>query len=210
MNIYTMGKHAIEAGNADHWTLSPNKVEMVTDLYKEDKKEMRGDTLPLEYYNKIYRKPELRDARGYIIPTNQTTTATAFVNILINSGIKVEKATSDFSVEGQSYAAGSYIVKTNQAFRAHVIDMFEPQDHPNDFQYPGGPPVRPYDAAGWTPAYTMGIKFTRVLNSFTGPFEAIPYGTVQNPKVLLKRLLLLLDLVFLPRITPVLFCLMTS
>ncbi len=182
MNIYTMGKHAIEAGSKDHWTLSPNKVEMVTDLYKEDKKEMRGDTLPMEYYNKIYRKAELRDARGYIIPINQTTTATAFVNILINSGIRVEKATSDFSVEGVSYPAGSFIVKTNQAFRAHVIDMFEPQDHPNDFQYPGGPPVRPYDAAGWTPAYTMGIKFARVLNNFNGPFETITYGSVQSPK----------------------------
>ncbi len=187
MNIYTMGKNAIEAGNKDHWTLSPNKVEMVTELYKEDKKEMRGDTLPLEYYNKIYRKPELRDARGYIIPANQTTTATAFVNILINSGIKVEKATSDFTVEGQNYTAGSYIVKTNQAFRAHVIDMFEPQDHPNDFQYPGGPPVRPYDAAGWTPAYTMGIKFTRVLNSFNGPFETIPYGSVQTAKGAIEK-----------------------
>ncbi|HQR94185.1 MAG: peptidase [Bacteroidetes bacterium 24-39-8] len=187
MNIYTMGKRAIEAGNTDHWTLSPNKVEKVTELYKEDKKEMRGDTLPLEYYNKIYRKPELRDARGYIIPANQTTTATAFVNILINSGIKVEKATSDFSVEGQNYPAESYVVKTNQAFRAHVIDMFEPQDHPNDFQYPGGPPVRPYDAAGWTPAYTMGIKFTRVLNSFNGPFEVIPYGTVQTSKGAIEK-----------------------
>ena len=25
--------------------------------------------------------------------------------------------------------------------------MFEPQDHPNDLAYPGGPPVAPYDAA---------------------------------------------------------------
>jgi hypothetical protein len=65
--------------------------------------------------------------------------------------------------------------------------MFEPQDHPNDFQYPGGPPVRPYDAAGWTPAYTMGIQFTRVLNTFDGPFETIPYGTVQVAKAVMEK-----------------------
>ncbi|MEY4050534.1 MAG: hypothetical protein RL262_1368 [Bacteroidota bacterium] len=59
--------------------------------------------------------------------------------------------------------------------------MFEPQDHPNDFQYPGGPPVRPYDAAGWTPAFTMGIEFDRVLDDFNGPFETIAYGLVQKP-----------------------------
>lgn len=187
MNIYTMGKHAIEAGSKDYWTLSPNKAEMAKDLYKDDKKEMRGDTLPLEYYGKIYRKPELRDARGYIIPANQITTAINFVNILINSGIRVEKASSDFAVEGKTYPAGSYIVKTNQAFRAHVIDMFEPQDHPNDFQYPGGPPVRPYDAAGWTPAYTMGITFTRVLNDFNGPFETIPYGNTQTAQGAIEK-----------------------
>ncbi len=182
MNIYTMGKHAIEAGSGDHWTLSPKKVELVTDLYKEDKKEIKGDTLPVDYFGKIYRKQELKDARGYIVPINQSTTAVNFINILINSGIKVEVAKADFTVAGKNYPAGSYIVKTNQAFRAHVVDMFEPQDHPNDFQYPGGPPVRPYDAAGWTPAFTMGIQFDRILESFDGPFETIPYGQVQVSK----------------------------
>ncbi len=182
MNIYTMGKHAIEAGSKDHWTLSPKKVELVTDLYKGEQKEIKGDTIPVDYFEKIYRKPELKDARGYIVPINQTTTAITFINILINSGIRVEQAKSDFTVAGKTYQAGSYIVKTNQAFRPHVVDMFEPQDHPNDFQYPGGPPVRPYDAAGWTPAYTMGIQFDRIIENFDGPFETIPYGQVQVAK----------------------------
>ena len=59
--------------------------------------------------------------------------------------------------------------------------MFEPQDYPNDFLYPGGPPVPPYDITGWTPAFTMGFKYTRVLNAFDGPFEVIPYGEIQSP-----------------------------
>ncbi|HLF47245.1 MAG TPA: hypothetical protein VI548_12515, partial [Chitinophagaceae bacterium] len=53
---------------------------------------------------------------------------------------------------------------------------FEPQDHPNDFQYPGGPPVPPYDAAGWTLAYQMGFQFDRILEGFDGPFERNPLG----------------------------------
>ncbi len=56
--------------------------------------------------------------------------------------------------------------------------MFEPQDHPNDFQYPGGPPVRPYDAAGWTLAYQMGIQFDRLMDEVNGDFETIPYGSL--------------------------------
>ena len=182
MNIYTMGKNSINAGNKDYWTLSPNKVEMVNELMKADQKDQRADTIALQYYEKVYKNPKLRDARGYIIPISQTTTATNFVNILIKSGIRVEKATAHFKVGDKDYEAGSYVVKTNQAFRPHVIDMFEPQDHPNDFQYPGGPPVRPYDAAGWTPAYTMGLEFDRILEPFDGPFETIPYGEEQKHK----------------------------
>lgn len=182
MNMYRMGKTAIESGNKDNWTLSPNKVELLTEQLKTEKRDTRVDSIALQNFAKIYKAPSLRDPRGYIIPVNQTTSAVAFVNILIQSGIKVHKATTDFVVGGKTYAAGSYIVRTNQAFRAHVMDMFDPQDHPNDFLYPGGPPVRPYDAAGWTPAYTMGVEFDRILDDFNGPFEAIAYGEVQSPK----------------------------
>ncbi len=181
-NIYTMGKHSIEAGSKDSWTMSPKKVELLNETFKADKKEIKGDTLPVEYFSKVYKNKELRDPRGYIVTANQTTTAASFINILLHSGIKVQKATSEFMVAGKNYPAGSYIVKTNQAFRPHVLDMFEPQDHPNDFQYPGGPPVRPYDAAGWTPAFTMGIQFDRILEDFNGPFENIAYGDAQSPK----------------------------
>jgi hypothetical protein len=182
MNIYKMGKAAIDAGNKDNWTLFPNKVEMLNEQLKTEKRDLRIDSIAAQNFAKIYKAPNLRDPRAYIIPAHQTTSAVAFVNILIQSGIKVHKATSDFVVNGKNYAAGSFVVRTNQAFRAHVLDMFDPQDHPNDFLYPGGPPVRPYDAAGWTPAYTMGVEFDRILDDFNGPFEAIPYGQVQQAK----------------------------
>ena len=182
LNIYTMGRNSIEAGSKDSWTLYPKRSDAVAELLKTEKVTGSIDSFQTVVYNKVYKNPANRDARGYIVTANQTTTAIDFINILIQSGIKVEKATANFSVAGKNYPAGSYIVKTNQAFRPHVIDMFEPQDHPNDFQYPGGPPVRPYDAAGWTPAFTMGIEFDRVLDDFNGPFETIAYGLVQKPK----------------------------
>ena len=66
--------------------------------------------------------------------------------------------------------------------------MFEPQDHPNDFAYPGAPPTRPYDATGWTLAYQMGVTFDRLYTGFTGPFEKIttdlaapPAGNIAGP-----------------------------
>ena len=180
LNIYKMGRQSIEAGSKDNWTLTPKKSDLLAGYMKAEKKDTRIDSIALPLYAKVYQNASLRDPRGFIIPIDQTNTAIDFINILINSGIKVQRATQDFTVNGKQYLAGSYIVKTNQAFRPHVIDMFEPQDHPNDFLYPGGPPVRPYDAAGWTPAFTMGIQFDRILDDFNGPFETIPYGTIQK------------------------------
>jgi hypothetical protein len=179
-NIYTMGRHSIEAGSKDSWTLYPKRADALSELLKTEKPTGKIDSFQLAVFNKVYKNPVTRDPRGYIIPINQSTTAIQFVNILIKSGIKVHRASADFMVGTKKYLAGSYIVKTNQAFRPHVIDMFEPQDHPNDFLYPGGPPVRPYDAAGWTPAFTMGIDFDRILEDFTGPFDALAYGDIQK------------------------------
>ena len=180
LNIYKMGRQSIDAGNKDTWTLNPKKSDLLTDYMKAEKRDTKQDSIALPLYNKVYKNAALRDPRGFIVTASQTNTAIDFINILINSGIKVQRATADFKVAGKNYPAGSYVVKTNQAFRPHVIDMFEPQDHPNDFLYPGGPPIRPYDAAGWTPAFTMGIDFDRIIDDFTGPFETIAYGTIQK------------------------------
>ncbi len=100
-------------------------------------------------------------------------TATKFINALLKAGITVHRATESFEVAGKTYPASSYVVKTAQAFRPHVMDMFEPQDHPDDIPYPGGPPKPPYDNAGYNLAYAMGIEFDRILDGFDGPFEKI-------------------------------------
>ena len=186
-NIYRMGKNSIERGSKDTWGLSPNKVEAINQAYLKDQpgaKIVNQQILPKKYFDTVMNNPANRDARGYIIPANQPDfqTAVKFVNALIRSSILVNKATDDFTVAGKNYPKGSFIVKTNQAFRPHVLDMFEPQDHPNDFKYEGGPPIAPYDAAGWTLAYMMHVQFERLQDDFSGPFERIPYGEIQNPE----------------------------
>ena len=126
----------------------------------------RSPVVPAKYFETL-RDPKKRDARGYILSSSQADfpTATKFIHALQRSGIDVHCATREFSVAGKSYPAGSYVVKAAQAFRPHVLDLFEPQDHPNDFASPGGPPILPYDNAGWTLAYQMGVEFERVLDA---------------------------------------------
>ena len=134
-----------------------------------------GRGADVKYYNEVLRNPAHRDPRGYILPSDQPdfSTATKFVNTLRHVGVTVHRATAPFMVAGKGYPQGSYVVMSAQAFRPMVLDMFEPQDHPNDFAYPGGPPKRPYDNAGYTLAYQMGVRFDRILDGFDGPFEEI-------------------------------------
>ena len=132
-------------------------------------------TVPASLYAKVLHDPAHRNPRGYILPADQPDfpTAVKFVNTLMKSGVTIERATSAFDVAGKHYPAGSLVVSCAQAYRPMVLDMFEPQDHPNDFAYPGAPPTRPYDATGWTLAFQMGVHFDRVMDAFTGPFEKI-------------------------------------
>lgn len=133
-----------------------------------------GGVVPMKYYQELL-KPEWRDPRGYILPANQVdfNTAIKFTQTMQYMGLAVHRATADFEVAGKKYPAGSIVFKSAQAFRPHLLDMFEPQNHPNDFRFAGGPPNPPYDSAGWTLAYLMGVQFDRVLEDFSGPFEKL-------------------------------------
>ncbi len=174
---YVMGKHSIQNGSEDHWTITPRRIEAL--------KASSTPPLKSELYRSVLRDPKFRDPRGYIIPSDQADfpTAIKFANALLKTGVTVLKAPQAFSVNGKNYPAASLIVKTAQAFRPHVLDMFEPQDHPNDFLYPGGPPIPPYDSAGWTLALQMGVQFDRVLAGFDGPFTKVE-GMLDPPAAL--------------------------
>ncbi|MGI8785156.1 MAG: M14 family metallopeptidase [Acidobacteriota bacterium] len=206
-NIYRMGKNSIERGSRDHWTVHPKLLAEVQAAVAKDRplqteeRQPAGDSppdatpstrgggggggaargVPIKYYEML-RDPARRDPRGYILSSDQPDflTATKFINTLIKNGITVHRAAGSFAVAGKNYPAGSYVIKTAQAFRPHVLDMFEPQDHPDDIAYPGGPPTPPYDSAGWTLAYQMGVAFDRILEGFEGPFETIN-GLVKPP-----------------------------
>ncbi len=169
-NIWLMGQRAIDRGGRDSWTVTPKLVEAAKKL----KGKAKTGVNPKEFA-RLFRDPAKRDPRGYVLPADQPDflTATKFVNTLIGTGVRVHRATADFTAAGKKYPKGSYVVKCAQAFRAHVLDMFEPQDHPDDFAYPGAPPTPPYDAAGYTLAFQMGVQFDRLLDGCDGPFEEL-------------------------------------
>ncbi len=206
--IYKMGTDNIQWGNEDHWTDTPHKLERIQAAMSGGRaggapdaaaggragggggggggRGGGGGASPA-LWNEL-RKPEHRDPRGFILPAGHEDfgTSVRFVNTLMKSGVTIHRATASFTVAGKQYPAGSLVVKTGQAFRPHVMDMFEPQDHPDDIPFPGAPPTAPYDVAGWTLAYQMGVVFDRVLDGFDGPFEKLtdfakpPAGSIRG------------------------------
>lgn len=194
-NRYKMGRDAIERGGMDSWTIRPKFVAAVSAELRAAAPAGRGGRgggfgrggLPPEGFER-FREPDMRDPRAYILPADQPDfpTAVKFVNTLEKNGVTIHRATSAFAVGGTRYPANSLVIRTDQAYAPHVYDMFEPQDHPNDFEYEGGPPVPPYDNAGYTLAMQMGVAFDRVLDAFDAPLEVVqgfsspPAGRVTN------------------------------
>jgi hypothetical protein len=190
-NFYRMGMNSIKRGQRDTWTITPHRVENVLTqlptgrtggVVAGSRSSANNVTAPLAYFDLLH-DPAQRDPRGYIIPADQPDflTATKFVNALIKNGVTIHRARSPFALGGKRYPAGSYVVKTAQAFRPHILDMFEPQDHPNDFPYPGAPPTPPYDSAGWTLAFQMGVQFDRILDDLDCPCDILPPSELRPP-----------------------------
>lgn len=180
-NIYRMGRDAIERGSRDSWTVHPDQLDetrrrAAVAASRSGSVSRRADLAMYEsQLRDVLRDPARRDARGYIIPSDQPDflTATKFVNALRQSGVAVQRAVHAFEVAGTRYPGGSYVVRTAQAFGPHVLDMFEPQEYPDRLPHPRASVPPPYDMAGWTLAFQMGVRFDRVLEAFDGPFEYI-------------------------------------
>ena len=188
-NFWRMGRNSIERGGKDSWTTTPPVVAAAqqaiggtatpqgpstdTPASRGGRGGCAGANLPV--CAGVLRDPARRDPRAFVIPANQREFAQAldFLQALSFAGIEIQKATADFSIKGVNYPKGSFVVRADQAFRPHVLDMFEPQWHPLDLQYPGGPPKRPYDNAGYTLAFQMGFNFDRLLDPFTAPLAPV-------------------------------------
>jgi hypothetical protein len=169
-DIWRMGENSIQRGSENSWTIYPDEIAAAADS-------MRRGTY--DDYERLLHDPAKRDPRGFIVPADQRDflTATKFINTLIKNGVDVLQATADFTVHGKRYPKGSWVVKTDQAFRPQILDMFMRQDYPNDFAYPGGPPIPPYDVTGWTLAWQMNVQYDTVLDGFDGPFQKVDTGT---------------------------------
>jgi hypothetical protein len=109
---------------------------------------------------------ETRAVRGwrewpyaYVIPARQDSVAlSAMLEILRRGGVEIRRALQSFSLQGQRFNAGTYVIVLRQPYAAFAKTLLEIQRYPDRRQYPGGPPERPYDVTAHTLPLLMGVN----------------------------------------------------
>jgi hypothetical protein len=95
--------------------------------------------------------------RAWVIPSDNRDPGAVrrLVDTLLLSGVELHVAAADFEADARAYPAGSIVILRDQPYGSHVKDLFEVQ------RYPDGDP--PYDVAGWTLPYLMGVHRVEVV-----------------------------------------------
>jgi hypothetical protein len=104
---------------------------------------------------------------AWILPSDrQDRRAVArLVDTLLLCGIELGAARAPFVADGRSWPVGSLVIRRDQPYGAHVKDLFEVQ------RYPEGAP--PYDVAGWTLPFLLGVHRVEVREAFAVDSAAV-------------------------------------
>lgn len=141
-----------------------------------------------------YRAGRDQIARGsthppyaYVVPQDQPddVAAVELLRRLAFGGVRVSQLTDAATIDNQPYPPGTWIVPTDQEFAALAREVLDVQKYPDLRQYPGGPPERPYDAAGWTLPLQMGVHVVPVTSPLGSDVRAHlkTIGGVIDPKI---------------------------
>jgi hypothetical protein len=123
---------------------------------------------------------------AFVIPSRQNDTPTALkmIDVLMRGGLEIHQAKENFLADGKAYPAGSFVVLLNQPYKAYAWTLLEKQKYPDLRQYPGGPPIPPYDSAGWTLPLQMGVACDEIEEAFKAKLEKIdraPTPEIRTP-----------------------------
>jgi hypothetical protein len=103
---------------------------------------------------------------AYVVPQRQRdpVAAVEMLRRLAFQGVRVSQLTAPAQFDGLSYPAGTWVVPMDQEFAEVARQLIDVQKYPDIRESPDGPLEPPYDAAGWTLPYQMGVTVVAVAN----------------------------------------------
>lgn len=116
---------------------------------------------------------------AYVIPADQTDVpeAASLAQLMISHGLDVLHTTAPTTIGSQTYAAGSWVVPTDQPFAGLARELFDKQKYPDAvLDGDGRPADLPYDVTGWTLPMQMGLRVDRIEQ----PIAAATRGSLQK------------------------------
>jgi hypothetical protein len=119
---------------------------------------------------------------AFVIPRAQRDTQAVqrLIWTLQHGQVEVRSSTTPVSANGTTYPSGSYVVLTSQPMGGYAKSMLERQKYPNLHEYPGGPPVRPYDVTAQTLPLLFGVEIASVAVAPVA--SAAPIVPMEEPK----------------------------
>ncbi len=122
---------------------------------------------------------------AFLIPPDQHDPVAAgrLVDLLVEHGVEVRRATARFAVGRVGYPVGTYVVPAAQPYRGFLLTMLRPQRYPRVRAYPGGPALPPYDATHWSLPISMGVSVEVAGVRFDARTERVPGAVWPEPEV---------------------------
>ncbi len=105
---------------------------------------------------------------AYIIPQAQRdpNAPVELLRRMAFMGVRVDQLTRDMSYAGTTYPKGTWVIPMDQEYAQLVRELFEVQ------HYPDLGDDTPYDAAGWTLPYQMGVNVIEGTAPLSADFRA--------------------------------------
>ncbi|HOI28740.1 MAG TPA: M14 family metallopeptidase [Melioribacteraceae bacterium] len=131
-----------------------HKEELLTNYYKMGKEAIE--------------KGKKGEPFAYVIPRDQNdpVTTAKMIEILQLGAVEVNFSDKQFIVDNTIYPANSYVIYLAQPNGRYVKDLMEEQSYPDLRKSRSESPIRPYDVAGWTLPYLMGVKSFQIDKPF--------------------------------------------
>lgn len=141
---------------------------------------LRRSDLLRNFYRIGQRIIDRGRGRAFVVPREQhdLAAATRLLRTLEFGDVEIVRALEDGPAEDRTVREGDFVVQLAQPYGAFANTLLSRQDYPDLRQYPGGPPLMPYDATAHTLPLLMGVEAFPVsgeLDLVTEVVERVPH-----------------------------------
>ncbi len=119
----------------------------------------------LENFYRIGRRTiEKNSPWAFVIPRSQhdANAMTRLLKILEFGMVEIDRSEEDFRATGRLFPKGDYVIRMGQPYGSFAATLLEQQQYPDLREYPGGPPLKPYDVTAHSLPLLKGVEAVRI------------------------------------------------